>query len=145
MIKSRYKRVYRPDHPHAMACGCVYEHRLIMEQELGRYLESWEQVHHKDGDPRNNDPKNLVVCSAKEHALEHAYGEDELLEWLIQYNHEYGHWPTKRECDTHPGMPNSSTYRRRFGSWSEAKRRAKILLDEQNHLGWEDFYDEQAI
>jgi HNH endonuclease len=54
------------DHPHATATGYVREHRLVMERELGRYLEPGEVVHHRDGNHENNDPTNLEVfaCNA---------------------------------------------------------------------------------
>ena len=58
---SKYKRVYCPDHPGASKEGRVYEHRLIMEKKLGRYLEPNEEVHHIDHNPRNNDPDNLML------------------------------------------------------------------------------------
>src|SRR5690606_24179884 len=48
-------------HPHATKAGYVREHRLIMEEKLGRYLTPTEVVHHIDDDPSNNAPENLVV------------------------------------------------------------------------------------
>ena len=44
-----------------------YEHRLIMEELIGRKLKKNEQIHHKDGDRSNNDPENLELISTKEH------------------------------------------------------------------------------
>lgn len=35
--------------------------RIIMEQHLGRALEPYEHVYHKDGDATNNDIENLVI------------------------------------------------------------------------------------
>lgn len=50
----------RPDHPRASRHGgYVAVHRLVMEQQLGRYLTPQEVVDHIDGDPSNNDPSNL--------------------------------------------------------------------------------------
>lgn len=46
-------------------------YRPIMENYLGRKLKSWEVVHHKDGNPMNNDVSNLEVMSHKEHAVLH--------------------------------------------------------------------------
>ena len=54
-------RQWMPDHPNSDCTGYVYEHRLIVEQELGRYLEPIEAVHHKDGDGANNNPENLEL------------------------------------------------------------------------------------
>lgn len=47
------------------------EHRLVMAQKLGRPLETWEQVYHIDKDRANNDPANLLLVTAKEHAQYH--------------------------------------------------------------------------
>ena len=51
----------------------ISEHRWVMEQHLGRQLESHEYVHHIDGNKLNNDINNLKVVSAKEHGIEHTY------------------------------------------------------------------------
>lgn len=50
------------------------EHRVIMEQHLGRKLEPWELVHHKDGDKLNNDLANLEMREFGEHTAEHHKG-----------------------------------------------------------------------
>lgn len=39
----------------------ILEHRLVMEQQLGRPLKKGEGVHHKDGNRQNNDPANLEL------------------------------------------------------------------------------------
>jgi hypothetical protein len=43
--KVGYVKVYCPNHPYAHN-NRVYEHRLVMEKKLGRYLKPWEVVHH---------------------------------------------------------------------------------------------------
>lgn len=50
------------------------EHRVVMEQELGRALTSDEIVHHIDGNTRNNDPSNLEITTRSEHAKMHGAG-----------------------------------------------------------------------
>lgn len=39
------------------------EHRVVIEQYIGRPLSDSEIVHHRDGDKSNNDPENLAVMS----------------------------------------------------------------------------------
>lgn len=52
--------------------GYKLEHRVIMEQELGRPLDDAEIVHHIDRNPSNNDPSNLeVIENQTDHVLLH--------------------------------------------------------------------------
>lgn len=59
-----YVLIHTPDHPHADYKGRVREHRLVMEQQLGRYLEPEEVVDHIDGDTSNNEVSNLRLFSS---------------------------------------------------------------------------------
>lgn len=47
-----------------------YLHRINMEKKLGRKLRPGEQVHHLDGNPKNNNPANLEVVTMAEHNVE---------------------------------------------------------------------------
>ena len=45
--------------------------RKLMEEKLGRPLEPYEQIHHIDGDPQNNDLSNLELVVLGEHQKMH--------------------------------------------------------------------------
>ena len=49
----------------------ILEHRLIMEEFLGRKLKPREVVHHKDGNKLNNNLDNLEVMDTAEHSKLH--------------------------------------------------------------------------
>ncbi len=63
-----------PDHPRHTPRGYVKRAWLVMEEQLGRYLEPGEIVHHKDGDKLNDDPNNLMVTDRRRHGHEHNGG-----------------------------------------------------------------------
>lgn len=50
------------------------EHRVVVERALGRKLEPWELVHHKDGNQSNNDLSNLEITEWAAHTREHHAG-----------------------------------------------------------------------
>lgn len=49
----------------------VREHRMLMEQHLGRKLLRSEHVHHKNGNREDNRIENLEVLSASDHLRLH--------------------------------------------------------------------------
>ena len=59
-MKSPYKRTTYKGIP-------IDEHRKVVEQFLGRKLESWEIVHHINGNKRDNRIENLQIMTQNEH------------------------------------------------------------------------------
>lgn len=51
--------------------GWELEHRVVMENELGRRLREDEIVHHRDENKKNNAPGNLELTTHEDHSREH--------------------------------------------------------------------------
>lgn len=61
-LQGLYRQVRAVGHPRASKIGIVYEHVIIAERALGRYLPDGVEVHHVNSDGRDNRPTNLVIC-----------------------------------------------------------------------------------
>jgi excisionase family DNA binding protein len=85
MDEAGYIYVYTPAHPSANGTGYVFEHRLVMEQVLGRYLTPEEVVHHINEIRDDNRPENLQVMTHVEHMRLHA----ELRRLNRETNHDH--------------------------------------------------------
>ena len=53
--------VRAPDHPRATSGPYVFEHILVAEDLLGRFLHDGETVHHRNGVRHDNRPENLEL------------------------------------------------------------------------------------
>ena len=60
--------IYKPDHPYCDHHGYVMEHRLVMEEKIGRVLLPSEKVHHLNKKTTDNRIVNLMlVANQSEH------------------------------------------------------------------------------
>ncbi len=68
----KYPKTKAPDHPRADITGHVPTHILLMEKELGRFLEKNEVVHHCDfnksnyGNIKGETVSNLLLMSSRQ-------------------------------------------------------------------------------
>lgn len=67
VIKNGYIEIWAPKHPHARGGKYVREHRLVMEEHIGRYLEPHELVHHLNGVKNDNRIENLKIVTNETH------------------------------------------------------------------------------
>ena len=73
IVVNGYKYIYKPNHPNAINGGrYVAEHRLVLEDKIGRFLTNDEVAHHKNGDKRDNRPENLELMTFSKHSSHHA-------------------------------------------------------------------------
>lgn len=73
IISKKYTYIYSPNHPHAIGTKKLYvaEHRLVMENAIGRYLNDDEVVHHINENTMDNRIENLQLMTASEHIIFH--------------------------------------------------------------------------
>ncbi len=67
----------------------IKHHKYVMEQKLGRKLESFENVHHKNGVKSDNAPDNLELWITKQPKGQRPEDLIEYAKWILKtYNNE---------------------------------------------------------
>lgn len=69
--KGDYTYAIVPSHPNATIRGYVFEHRVVIENNIGRLLTALEVVHHLNGNKKDNRVENLEVLDCAEHSRLH--------------------------------------------------------------------------
>lgn len=80
---NNYNYAVVKDHPNAIKYGYVLEHRVVMENYLGRLLGKNEVVHHSNGNGKDNRIENLELLSNAEHSRIHGYRRGKFVVDLI--------------------------------------------------------------
>lgn len=78
------------------------EHRLIVQDIIGRNLEEDEVIHHIDGDGTNNNPSNLILTTKRLHDYFHLYCNNHRI--IYQGINEYGIIEILRKYSKYPNV-----------------------------------------
>lgn len=92
-----------PAHPYQYRGGYVYEHRRVIEKNIGRFLDPKEKVHHINGDITDNRLENLVLCQSNSEHFKVFHSN--FINSLPKQKHKKGSGPTCPRC----GCDDTST------------------------------------
>lgn len=74
-------RIYADPRTGYIYQGRILQHRLVMEESLGRPLAPWENVHHKNGIRGDNRPENLELWVTPQPAGQRP---EDLAAWVVE-------------------------------------------------------------
>lgn len=121
-----YVMVYARGHPCAHKSGMAFEHRVIVSDLLGRPLKRSEIVHHKNGNPSDNRPENLVLMSQGDHCRVHFEGVRKTKPLMCKYCSAFFYPNNKRQlCCSHTCGAKLMHAEGR-GSWKDHVRPTRV-------------------
>ena len=82
-----YVLMWEPEHPNKALHGWQYEHRMVVEQRIGRYLTSSEHVDHINEMKSDNRPENLQILTPGAHSLKTSRSN---WQQLAEYRRRFG-------------------------------------------------------
>ena len=109
--KNGYILIKKREHPFSNNSGYIREHRLVMEQHIGRYLNPEEIVHHMNHNPSDNRIENLMLINnSSEHIKECRTGR--------KFPRKNGIWFICRRCGNNFYLANNFRNKNvRYCSW----------------------------
>ena len=105
----------------------VDEHVLVAERAFGGPLPKGVEVHHVDEDGKNNDPLNLVICTAEYHDLLHV----RMRSYAASGHHD---WRKCAYCDEHDDVANMYNHQPGTPQGMYAHKTCKKKHDHERYL-----------
>lgn len=84
ITRAGYVVEYVPGHVQADEDGRTLYHRRVMSDIIGRRLESYENVHHKNGNRQDNRPNNLELWISRQPAGQRIQDLVAWAKWILE-------------------------------------------------------------
>ena len=112
MMLGGYWYIYAPEHPNRTQAKYVCEHRLVMEEKIGRLLLKNELVHHINHIKTDNRPENLMLVDNFNHMNNH---KEVFEKQKIDFKGKHFHKETEFKKGNGKGIPKSPEHRLKIG------------------------------
>lgn len=122
--------------------GRRLEHRVIMEEKLGRKLLRSEFVHHKDEDKTNNHIDNLELMSQGQHSSLHRKKKPN-----PEFGHRLNRWSMKNDACIKCGTSEMEHYAGQMCRicFFAGRRKVRMMPNVLKHPRWAKSIEENAI